>query len=219
MKIIDFLQVVGHFEKEAEKRGHICCSVDIEPFEGIDIVMDCEHITINDLPFIPDVCQASLPCMSYSIAAISHHRNGQIPISEFAKKSDRMAENMLKLFADILKVNQNFKFYIENPRGMLRKMKFMQGIPRNTVCYCKYGDSRMKPTDWWTNNEKWIPRPMCHNYKYDADGNIINKHCHHESARRGTKTGTQGRKNNYERSKIPSELCKEIIEASEACVQ
>ena len=55
---------------------------------------------------------------------------------------------------------------------------------------------------------------MCKNYKYDKDGNIINKHCHHESARRGAKTGTQGKKGSYNRSKIPYELCIEIIKST-----
>jgi hypothetical protein len=58
----------------------------------------------------------------------------------------------------------------------------------------------MKPTDMWTNDFKWIPRPMCHN----------GDPCH-ISAPRGSKTGTQGLKNNYERSKIPADLFKEIL--------
>ena len=69
----------------------------------------------------------------------------------------------------------------------------------------------MKPTDIWTiilhnvfNQNGWIPRPMCKN----GDS------CH-ESAPRGSRTGTQGLKNNYEKSKIPFELCNEIIEITE----
>ena len=38
-----------------------------------------------------------------------------------------------------------------------------------------------------------------------------NKECHHEAAPRGSRTGTQGVKGNYNRSKIPYLLCKEII--------
>ena len=55
---------------------------------------------------------------------------------------------------------------------------------------------------------------MCRNYKYDKEGNIIDKHCHHESARRGSKTGTQGKKGSYERSKIPLELCNDLLKCS-----
>jgi hypothetical protein len=97
---------------------------------------------------------------------------------------------------------------------MLRKMEWMQEFKRCTVWYCQYGDNRAKPTDIWTNSKTWIPRPECHNYKYDKQGNIINKHCHHESSRRGTKTDTQGKKGHYERSKIPKELCLEILRSA-----
>ena len=48
---------------------------------------------------------------------------------------------------------------------------------------------------------------------YDEFGNIINRHCHHESARRGARTGTQGIKGTYDRSKIPQQLCQEVIES------
>jgi hypothetical protein len=95
----------------------------------------------------------------------------------------------------------------------------VKGYDFATVTYCSYGDTRMKPTDIWSNNiktifndkNKWLPKKICHSYKYDKEGNVINKHCHHESARRGARTGTQGIKGNFNRSKIPKELCEEII--------
>ena len=64
----------------------------------------------------------------------------------------------------------------------------------------------MKPTDVFSNDFEWIPRGMCHNG---------NRDCHHEPAPRGSRTGTQGLKGNYERSKIPQELCYEILENKE----
>jgi hypothetical protein len=99
-------------------------------------------------------------------------------------------------------INPDLVFFIENPRGMMRKMPFMQEFNRHTIWYCQYGDDRAKPTDIWTNSKSWIPRPMCHNG---------NKNCHHEAAPRGSKTGTQGKKGIYNRSKIPKQLCEEII--------
>ena len=74
---------------------------------------------------------------------------------------------------------------------------------RHTVWYCQYGDDRAKPTDIWTNDFKWIPRNPCFNG---------NKNCHHQPAPRGSQTGTQGLNNAYEKSKVPSELCREILE-------
>ena len=91
----------------------------------------------------------------------------------------------------------------------MRKMDFMYGIPRTTVTYCSYGDMRMKPTDIWSNNiyslfkqDGWYPRDKCHNE---------NPHCSHERAPRGSSTGTQGLCDAYHRSKIPDELCMEIL--------
>ena len=97
-------------------------------------------------------------------------------------------------------INPNLIWYMENPRGKLRKLSVVDGLYKNTVTYCQYGDTRMKPTDIWTNNLNWKPRPMCKN----------GMPCH-VSAPRGSQTGTQGMKGNYERSKIPHELCIEIL--------
>lgn len=209
LKVLECCAGSRSFGKIAEAMGMKVCSIDIKPFAGITIVVDAEFITIDDLPFIPDIGIFMPPCTSYSIAAISHHRRGQIPISEFALKSDRVLKNILKLIKDIEKKNKKFKWYLENPVGMLHKMDYMKGIERAKIYYCRYGDIRMKPTYIFTNNLKtmynpngWEPRKKCWNN---------NKKCHHESAPRGSKTGTQGLRDDYERSKNPTELCKEIL--------
>lgn len=207
MKILELFAGSRSIGKAAESLGYEVYSVDIMAFEGIDMVRDIEFLTPEDINFAPDIIWASPPCTTYSIAAISHHRPLDGHLTNFARKSDRMVRNTLELIEHF-----NCKFYIENPRGMLRKMPFMRGIPRETVTYCSYGDSRMKPTDIWSNNiysifnpNGWQPRPMCHNE---------NPHCDHERAPRGSKTGTQGLKGAYDRSKIPEELCIEILEAA-----
>ena len=94
-------------------------------------------------------------------------------------------------------------WFIENPRGVLRKMPFMNtaGIYRYTVTYCQYGDTRMKPTDIWTNIPNLKLKPMCKN----------GMPCH-VSAPRGSSTGTQGIKTYKDRSRVPKELCKNILE-------
>ena len=152
----------------------------------------------------PDVIWASPPCTSYSIAAISHHRtkdeDGNLsPKSDFAKLSDELIKHTLQLIKDL----HPTYYFIENPRGGLRKMNFMKGIPRYTVTYCQYGDTRMKPTDLWTNHPNPKFKPMCHN----GDS------CH-EAAPRGSKTGTQGLKGAVDRAVIPEQLCLHIAEIS-----
>lgn len=188
--------------KQAELLEMNVFSVDWQNFEGIDLAIDIEDLSPDDIPFIPDAVWASPDCTTYTIAAISHHRNGTEPKSEYAKKCDRVNEHFINLINGWLIINPDMVFFIENPRGMLRKMPFMKEFKRHTIWYCQYGDDRAKPTDIWTNSKNWSPRPVCKNG---------NKECHHQPAPRGSKTGTQGRKGSYERSKIPEQLCKEIL--------
>ena len=204
MKVLELFAGSRSIGKVADELGYEVFSVDINNFDGIDLVKDIEFLTKKDIPFIPDVIWASPPCTTYSIAAIGHHRDMGKPKTDFAAKSDRLVLNTLRLIKEY-----DCKYFIENPRGYLRKMDFMLGVPKTTVWYCTYGDVRAKPTDIWSNhiyslfNENgWKPRPMCFNG---------NTKCQHQPAPRGSRTGTQGMKNNYERSKVPYELCKEIL--------
>ena len=212
-KILELFAGSRSIGNAAESLGHEVFSVDWENYEGINLAIDIENLKTKDVPFIPDMVWASPDCTTYTIAAISTHRNGIEPKSEYAKKCDNVNQHFISLINEWLLINPNMVFFIENPRGMLRHMPFMKNFKRHTVWYCQYGDDRAKPTDIWTNSLDWQPKKECHNYKYDKDGNIIDKHCHHESARRGAKTGTQGKKGAYNRSKIPNELCTSLVKS------
>lgn len=210
MKVLELFAGSRSVGRTAEKLGYDIFSVDWQKFDGIDLSIDIGDLKIEDIPFIPDIIWASPDCTTYSIAAISTHRNesDRSGKTEYAKKCDIVNQHWLGLIEQWIKINPNLVYYIENPRGGLRKMPWMQHLPiRHTVWYCQYGDDRAKPTDIWTNNKGWIPRAECHNFRNDI------KHCHHESAPRGSRTGTQGKKGSYERSKIPSELCEEVLTA------
>jgi len=199
MKVLELFAGSRSFSKVAEEMGMETFSSDYKEFDKIDYVVDFMDFDINKLPFKPDIIWASPPCTSYSIAGIRFHRVNCAPYSEFAFKSDDM---MVKLLQLIKEVKPKY-YFIENPRGVLRKMDFMQNVGiRNTITYCQYGETRMKPTDVWTNNINWKPRQMCKN----------GMPCH-ESAPRGSRAGTQGIKGNYLRSIVPYELCKEILES------
>lgn len=211
MKILELFAGSRSIGKVAESLGYNVFSVDWQSFDHIDLSIDIEFLTINDIPFIPDIIWASPDCTTYSIAAISHHRNGIEPKSDYAKKCDRVNENLHKLIKEYLLVNPKLKYYIENPRGMMSKMPFVKHCEIAVVWYCTYGDSRAKPTTIFSNNiyslfnqNGWKPRKVCFNG---------NTNCHHEAAPRGSKTGTQGLKDSYNRSKIPNELCLEILKS------
>ena len=202
MKLLELFAGSRSVGNAADKLGFDVFSVDWTPYEKINLAIDIQQLQIDDVPFTPDIIWASPDCTTYTIAAISTHRNGVQPKSEYAKKCDVVNMHFIELIKQWEVINPNMVFFIENPRGMLRKMPFMQEFKRHTIWYCQYGDDRAKPTDIWTNSKTWTPRPICHNG---------NKNCHHQPAPRGSKTGTQGKKGSYERSKIPNELCVEIL--------
>ena len=206
MKVLELFAGSRSIGKVADLLGYEVYSSDINNFEGINYVVDILDFDINKIPFKPDFIWASPPCTFFSVASIGKHWNkDHSPKSENAKLGMQIIQKTL----DIIDMCQPKYFFIENPRGKLRKLDLMKGIPRTTVWYCKYGDKRAKPTDIWTNNLRsifnskgWQPRVECKNG---------NKNCHHEPAPRGSQTGTQGMKGNYNRSKIPELLCKEIL--------
>jgi site-specific DNA-cytosine methylase len=156
----------------------------------------------------PHVVLASPPCTTFSIASCSHHWYAPDPITGERKPKSEAAVIGLKLLKHLLYLIEELDclFFFENPRGLMRKMDCLEDVDRQTIWYCQYGRSngmlRAKPTDIWTNSKIWQGRPVCKNGNPDCD---------HERAPRGAKTGTQGLKNNAERSLIPFELCEEIM--------
>lgn len=86
-------------------------------------------------------------------------------------------------------------------------MSFMQGLPRYTVTYCQYGESRQKPTDLWSNHPDPKFKPPCKN----------GDPCH-VRAPRGARTGTQGIVGAKLRAKIPKQLCEHIVDICEEVI-
>jgi site-specific DNA-cytosine methylase len=180
MNVLELFAGSRSIGKVAENLGMNVFSCDWKPFENIDFTGDIENLKISDIPFIPNFVWASPDCTTYSIAACSTHRtNSTEPKSEYAIKCDRVNIHFINIIKELLIINPNMVFFIENPRGMLRKMPFMQEFKRHTIWYCQYGDDRAKPTDIWTNSENWKPRAICKNG---------NPNCDHERAPRGSKT-------------------------------
>jgi len=205
LRVLELFAGSRSIGKVGEMLGHDVYSSDITDFGGIDYVCDIRDFDVNQLPWKPDVVWASPPCTGFSVAAIGHHWTGgkgaYIPNTATA----RLGIELLKKTLHLIDALEPQHWFIENPRGLMRKMPQLTGKRRHTVTYCQYGDSRMKPTDIWTNSTTWKPRPMCKN----------GAQCH-EAAPRGSRTGTQGLKNNYERSKIPPALCLEILRSCES---
>ena len=210
IKVLELFAGSRSIGNTAEELGMEVFSSDINDFDKIDYVTDINDFDVSKVTFIPDVIWASPPCTFFSVASIGKHWNrDNTPKSENALKGVKYVDSTLSIINYFLKLNPNLKWFMENPRGKLRKLPIVYGLEKTTVWYCTYGDTRAKPTDIWSNHiysifnrNGWKPRPQCFN------GNI---NCHHESAPRGSKTGTQGLKGSYNRSKIPKQLCLEIL--------
>lgn len=207
MKVLELFAGSRSIGKAAHEMGYDVFSSDIEQFRGIDYVCDILLFDTSKVPFVSDVIWASPPCTGFSVAAIGHHWTGGIgayvPKSDTARLGIRIVLQTIALIKYYQALNPKLIWYMENPRGVMRKMPFMQDFHRITVTYCQYGDDRMKPTDIWTNNPDWNPKAACRN------GDTC-----HVAAPRGSRTGTQGRKGSYERSKIPHDLCVEILNST-----
>lgn len=211
MKLLELFAGTRSVGKAFEARGHEVFSVEWDKdFDNIDLYADIGQLTAKDILERfgrPDVIWASPDCTTFSVAAISYHRrlNKQTksldPITEYARFCDAVDQNVLRLIREL---SPTF-YFIENPRGGMRKMEWMQGLPRYTVTYCQYGETRMKPTDIWTNHPDPQFKPPCKN----------GDPCH-VSAPRGARTGTQGIKGSRDRSIIPSQLCEHIVDICEA---
>jgi len=213
MKVLELFAGTQSIGKEFKARGHEVFSVEWDKdFENISLYADISKLTATEILEKfghPDVIWASPDCTTFSVAAISKHRkrnpeNGNLePISDYAKFCDATDQHVLDLIKEL---NPTF-FFIENPRGAMRKMEWMQEIPRYTITYCQYGDSRMKPTDIWTNHPDPQFKPPCKN----------GDPCHMR-APRGSRTGTQGLKGAKERARIPEQFCKHIVDICETYI-
>jgi site-specific DNA-cytosine methylase len=206
MKVLELFAGTASFSRAARVRGHQTFTTDIDPQFECDWTCDIMDLDASFFSYDgwPNVIWASPPCETFSVASIGTHwtggKNAYEPKTVAAKEG---IQRVLRTI-DIIEEAQPEVFIIENPRGVLRKMPFMQGFYRHTVTYCQYGDTRMKPTELWSNIALDF-KPMCKN----------GDPCH-ERAPRGSKTGTQGIKGYRDRSRVPEALCVSILEQIES---
>lgn len=216
MKTIEFFCGTKSFSKVAKELGHETFTIDNDPQHEPDLCVNILDFKISMLPKEfqhPDIVWASPPCTTFSVASLRHYWKDGKP------KNDKCLHgiSIAKKTVEVIKELKPKYWFIENPRGMMRKQDFMLQLPRITITYCQYGMQWQKATDIWNNCDVWIPRPMC----------SPKAPCHIRSPW-GSKFGVQGIKvrqgyhpdgryvisrNAIERAIIPRKLFDEIFEA------
>lgn len=204
MRILDLYSGTGSSTEGFRERGHSVYRVELDSQHDAELHADVTTLHHADLIARmggrPDFVWASPPCQGFSVASIGRYwasgGNDPQPKHPKAYEAMRVVRYTLALIAAL----DPRCWLLENPRGMLRKLRLMRPYRRWTITYCQYGEERMKPTDLWgVMPRSWSPRPACSN------GDTC-----HVAAPRGAKTGTQGRKGAVDRSRIPFELSREI---------
>lgn len=205
---VELFAGTGSFSKIAREREYRTFTVELDPSFSPNLVADISKLRPADIPDCR-ILWASPPCTAFSVASLSHHWiSGRIPKSEGARLGLLLLERTIEMIA----AKRPEYWFIENPRGIMRNViddlfrkHGISSYSRQTVSYCQYGDTRMKPTDIWTNLQGWHGK-CCRN----GDS------CH-TPAPRGSKTpgSTQGMKGAKDRSVVPPALLREIFDAIE----
>lgn len=202
MKALDLFSGTGSATQPFKDAGWEVTRVELDTSFDADIHANILNITIDDLDGPYDFIWASPPCTTFSVASISTHWTGnkhhKEPKTQQAREAIKLVQHTIQL---IQQLNPPM-WVMENPRGILRTLPIVHGIPRTTITYCQYGDTRMKPTDLWGNFHNWTPKPPCKN----------GAPCH-TPAPRGSSTGTQGIKGAKDRSRVPYQLGQEILQS------
>ena len=141
MKVLELFAGSRSFSKVAEELGHKTYTTDFSDFASIDLVKDILDVNATDIEKefgIPDILWSSPPCTTFSVASIGHHWNKDYtPKTAKCRNNIDVVKKSNSIIRYFLHRNPNLLYYIENPRGMLRKLDFMNWATyRRTIWYC-----------------------------------------------------------------------------------
>jgi site-specific DNA-cytosine methylase len=176
LKLLELFSGQGSISATFKERGHQAYRVDWSDDVEAELHADIGTLTIKDVvrlcDGIPDVIWASPQCTTYSIATHLHRTlaEGLKPKTETAAQDDRINIAMWTLIDQLIEAGTTY-YFVENPRGRMRHMPFVQNRLRYTLSYCSYGRRgnakgwehtfTNKPTDIWTNHTWPRFEPLC----------------------------------------------------------
>lgn len=206
MKILELFSGFGDISKAFAERGHEVFRVDWSEKVEAELHADVSKLTADDIielcGGVPDVIWASPDCTTYSIATHRHRTKleGLLPKTQYAWECDMINVSMWHLIDELVRRGTRL-YFVENPRGRMRHMPFVENRIRHTTFYCMYGrtdngKATMKPTDIWTNLD-------------NASFEVCNRQ--HEHSSQSYDVG----RNYLTRGSIPPLLCQHIVSLSE----
>ena len=154
--LLELFSGTGSIGNVFRAAGWTVTSVDLDPTFGPDICCNVLDLTREMIEIEPDVIWASPPCTFFSRARTRAKTPRDLA------GSDRMVNKVFEIIGWY-----DCFFFIENPLGMMRHRPMMIDVPRRTVDYCSYADSRFpryyrKRTDIWTDSS-WRPYKPLYN--------------------------------------------------------
>lgn len=135
MKVLELFSGTGHisnmFRAEGNKAWKVDWSKDLDANLHIDISTLTKEKILELCDGKPDVIWASPDCTTFSIAAtakgggLKHREAGTYaPKTDYAKFCDDIDQHVIDLIAEV----KPKYWFIENPRGLMRKMPWMESI-------------------------------------------------------------------------------------------
>lgn len=199
MKVLDLFSGTRGWTQAFREHDHETFSIDLDPKFDADAHLDLRTASdaISAVPWRPDIITASPMCNAFSTMSMGkmwEHGHQARPKHPIAEDGMSMVLSTLRIIA----VLRPRYWIIENPRGRLRSLELLEGVPRYTVWYCRLGKDRAKPTDLFGMLPSSLDRDLmsgrytCHNGNPD-----------HIAAPRGSRSGTQGGVSTDEAGAIP----------------
>ena len=157
LKVLELFCGTKSLSNVAKEMGMEVFTSDVNKRFRPDYRVNILLFDVHRVPFKPDIIWASPPCTWFSVASAWKHWN-----KDYTPKTlhAQLAINIIERTLEVIRYFDPPVWYLENPRGILRKLGIMDGFLRHTVTYCSYGDQRFKPTDIWSNDGLWTPRAM-----------------------------------------------------------
>jgi site-specific DNA-cytosine methylase len=180
MIILELFSGQGSISATFKEHGHQAFKVDWSEKTEADLHADVAKLTIEQVidlcGGVPDVIWASPQCTTYSIATHRHRtlKEGLIAKTPMAVQDDLINMQMWGLIDELIEAGSKW-YFVENPKGRMRHMPFVNGRTRHTITYCSYGRRgnakgyehlfQKKPTDIWTNHPYPMFKEACGNSK------------------------------------------------------